>query len=108
MFLGLVDPDPLVRDVDPDPDLEHWLVVLVSKYSAKKCLFLSLPDPLWGHEGSDRHTDMDNKSGWWYWYAGSVSHLSGLYFPQRSVSFCLCQILNGGTWGVTGIKMWAI
>jgi hypothetical protein len=38
MFLGLLDPDPLVRCVDPDPDLDPVLLSL-SKNSKKNLDF---------------------------------------------------------------------
>ncbi len=40
MFLGLPDPDPLVRGMDPDPDraLDPDPSIIMQKYSSKKNL----------------------------------------------------------------------
>ncbi len=41
MFLGLPDPDPLVRGIDPDPDPDPTLIILSScKYSKKPWILL--------------------------------------------------------------------
>jgi hypothetical protein len=45
MFLGLPDPDPLVRGVDPYPDLDPYIILISS--IVKKTCFLLFCDFFW-------------------------------------------------------------
>ncbi len=42
MFLGLLDPDPLVRGIDPDPDPNPSIIMLKERKTLIPTIFLLL------------------------------------------------------------------
>jgi hypothetical protein len=48
MFLGLPDPDPLVRAVDPAPDPDPSIILLLSSKIVRKTIVLTVCDSFFG------------------------------------------------------------